>query len=164
MKSILLAAALFPLFVSAQDCKLVRDTDPYTKETKLSSGFITLQGGALGSLTIDADSKEIDFYFTVTDKCFNDQSTLFVFFEGTKTKGTYHNAGSMNCSGDFHVIFRNGASTNTQLQKLGTVKVTQFVFNNADKKPTTITLTPEEQDIFMKSASCVITEAKTLVK
>ena len=78
MKYITLAFFLAPLFLSAQDtaatvCKLVKETDPYTRETKLSSGFISLQGA---SLTIDADNKEIDFFFAVPDKCFPDLSTL----------------------------------------------------------------------------------------
>src|SRR5690349_22014929 len=104
MKYLLLLSMILPFSIQAQDCKLVRETDPYTKETKLSSGFVTLQGG---SLTIDADSKELDFFFVVPDKCFTDAATVLIYFEGSKNKTTYRNTGSMNCDGYFHFIFRN---------------------------------------------------------
>src|SRR5262245_55670248 len=113
MKVIIAVFLLLPLFIVAQDstgavCKLIRDTDPYTKEVKLSSGFMSLQGA---TLTIDADSKEIDFFFVIDGKCYEDESTVFIFFEGSKAKTTYRNTGSMNCDGYFHFIFRNGLST-----------------------------------------------------
>lgn len=156
-----MAGCLFPLFLSAQDCKISRETDPYTRETKLSSGFITLQGA---TVTIDADSKEIDFFFAIPDKCFSDESTVFIFFEGSKIKTTYRNAGSMNCDGYFHFKFRNGTATPTVVQKLGSQPVAQFVFTGNDKKQVAITLLPEQQKIFMTAASCISTEAKTLIK
>jgi hypothetical protein len=168
MKYFTLIIFLLPLFLEAQDsthapCKLIKETDPYTKETKLSSGFISLQAGA--SLTLDADGKEIDFFFTIPDECFTDASTVFIFFEGSKVKTTYRNSGSMNCEGNFHFIFRNGPVTPTVLQKLGTQKVASFVFTGDDKKkPTTISLLPDQQKIFMEIAACMATEAKTLIK
>ncbi len=168
MKYITLIVALLPLLLQAQEpadpvCKLIKETDPYTKETRLSSGFISLQTGA--SLTIDADSKEIDFFFTVPDECFTDASTVFIFFEGSKVKTTYRNSGSMNCEGYFHFIFRNGPVTPTVLQKLATQKVASFVFTGDDKKkPTTVSLLPDQQKIFMEIAACMATESKTLIK
>jgi hypothetical protein len=168
MKCISLIVFLSPLFLSAQapiatECKLIKETDPYTKETKFSSGFISLQMGV--SLTIDADSKEIDFFFTVPDECYTDASTVFIFFEGTKVKATYRNSGSMNCDGYFHFIFRNGAATPSGLQKLATQKVTSFVFTGNDKKkPKTISLLPDQQKTFMEITACMIAESKALIK
>ena len=168
MKYMSLIVFLLPFFLSAQEpiaigCKLIRETDPYTKETKLSSGFISLQMGA--SLTIDADSKEIDFFFTVPDECYTDASTAFIFFEGAKVKATYRNTGSMNCDGYFHFTFRNGVATPGGLQKLATQKVTSFVFTGDNKKkPDTISLLPDQQKIFMEIAACMIAESKTLIK
>lgn len=168
MKYVSLIFLLLPVFLSAQtqagaECKLIKETDPYTKDTKYSSGFISLQIGA--SLSIDADGKEIDFFFTIPDECYTDASTVFVFFEGTKVKATYRNSGSMNCDGYFHFNFRNGAATPAGLQKLATQKVSSFVFTGNDKKkPVTISLLPDQQKTFMEIASCMIAESKTLIK
>lgn len=161
MKFIWLIVFLFPVFLAAQDCKLITDKDPYTKETKLSTGFITLQGA---TVSIEADKTEIDFFFTVPDKCFNDNSTVLIYFEGSKTKTTFRNAGSMNCDGYFHFKFKNGQVTPTVLKNLSTKKVAQFIFNADEKKPFTVSLLADQQDIFMKGASCIADEAKTLIK
>lgn len=163
MKSIWLAAFLFPVFLSAQDCKVLKEQDPYTKEIKMSSGFISLQGA---SISVEADKGEIDFFFIVPDKCFNDATSLQIFFEGTRSKATFRNAGSMNCDGYFHFKFKNGTVTPTAVKNLASKKVVQFVFNlkDDDKKPITITLRPEQQDAIMKAAGCVSEEAKTLLK
>lgn len=161
MKLFLLAAAFLPLLATAQDCKVLRETDPYTKETRLSSGFISLQNV---SVTIDADKSEIDFFFTIEGKCFDDASTLVVFFEGTKVKGTYRNAGSMNCDGYFHFRTKNGTVTPATVKKLASQKITQMAFTAADKKQVVITLQPDQQDVFIQSANCVIEEARKLVK
>jgi len=166
MKYIVIIAFLLPLFIAAQDspataCKLIIETDPYTKEIKLSSGFISLQAA---SLTIDADNKEINFFFTVPDACFSDASTVFIFFEGSKTKTTYRNTGSMNCDGYFHFIFRNGLATPSVLQKLATQKTANFIFTGNDKKPVTVSLLPDQQKMLMESAACIISESKALIK
>ena len=166
MKGIVAVLLLSPLFVDAQDstaavCRLIRETDPYTKEVRLSSGFMDLQGA---TLTIDADSKEIDFFFVVDSKCFEDESTVFIFFEGNKAKTTYRNTGSMNCDGYFHFIFRNGASTPTMLQKLATQRVAHFIFTGNDKKAVTVDLLPDQQKTLMDITACLIAESKTLIK
>lgn len=161
MKPIFLSLFLFPLFAVAQDCKLIRETDPYTKETKISSGFITLQGA---SVTIDADSKEIDFFFALNDKCFNDASTVYIYFEGSKAKITYRNAGGMNCDGYFHFKYRNATGVNSVLQKLSTQPVAHFIFIGNDKKETTVDLLPDQQKMLMQATSCVVNEGKTLIK
>lgn len=166
MKYTILILFLFPLLLAAQDstvvleCKLAKDTDPYTKETRLSSGFITLQGA---SLTIDADKKEIDFFFAVPDKCFSDASTVFIFFEGSKVRTTYRNTGSLNCEGYFHFIFRNGTTEPTVLKKLATQKVANFVFTDNDKKTVIVSLLPDQQKILMESTACIIQESKKLL-
>ena len=53
MKKLFGLLFLLPFIGTAQDCKLIRETDPFTKETKISTGFIFVNGG---SLTIDADN------------------------------------------------------------------------------------------------------------
>lgn len=161
MKSFLIILLLLPLFISAQECKLVRETDPYTKETKLSSGFISLQQA---TLSVDADSKELDFFFVVDGKCFNDASTVFIYFEGSRAKTTYRNGGSMNCDGYFHFRFRNSTVIPTVVQKLSTQKVTQFIFTGNDKKEMIVSLLPEQQKILMEAVTCMAAEAKTLIK
>jgi hypothetical protein len=163
MKAFIIIVLLSPLFLAAQDCKLNREKDPYTKETKISTGFIQLDGA---SVTVDADSKEIDMLFSIEgiDKCFDNNSVAAIVFENTKVKMTMHNAGTMNCEGLFHFIFRNTASTNTQLQKLVTQKMTSIVFTGNGKKLTTITFSPEAQSALIALGTCLATEAKTLIK
>lgn len=149
--------------VISQDCKISRTTDPYTKEVRLSSGFVQLDGG---SITIDADSKEIDFLFSIKgiDKCYDNNSTAYIFFEGSKSKGSTRNGGSMNCEGLFHFIFRNSASTTSLLQRMMTQKITHIIFTGNNKKESTVTLGPDEQEAVKNFANCVVTEAKTLIK
>lgn len=166
MKRTLLSFLLLPLFMQAQDCKLVSDTDPYTKEKKLSTGFISLKGG---SITIDADSKEIDVMFSIqgADKCYDNNSTAEIYFEGLKSRTTSRNGGTMNCEGLFHFIFRNSRSTPvTLLKRMCTMKMTQVVFTGNDKKKTktTVTVNPETQEALMKLANCLVEEARGLIK
>lgn len=161
MKSAVLLFCFLPLFGLAQDCKLIKEKDPYTREMKTSTGFITLQGA---SVTVDADSKEIDFFFSIPGKCFNDASTVFIYLEGAKNKTTYRNAGSMNCDGYFHFKFKNSQATNTVLDKLSKQGVAHFIFTGTDKKEIAIDLLPAQQKIFMDAVSCLVTDAKTLIK
>ncbi|RYY55326.1 MAG: hypothetical protein EOO09_10870 [Chitinophagaceae bacterium] len=154
---VLLAAA--PALFS-QECKLLRDTDPYTKETRISTGFLSLQGA---TVNVEADPKELDFFFTVSDRCFEDQSTVFIFFEGSKTRTSYRNAGSMNCDGYFHFKYRNNQSSNTVLNKLSTMKVAQFVFTDRNGKEVVVALLPDQQQAFMEATACLVKEAKTLI-
>lgn len=164
MKKIVVAFALFPFVALAQDCDIKKETDQFTREAKLSTGFIKLQSSAL---SIDADKKEFDFFFNIegADKCFDDQSTLVVLFDGSKQRNTYRNTGSMNCEGLFHFTVRNGPETPFVVKRFSTIKVAQLIFttNNA-KKPTTITLTAPQQDALMKAAGCIAASAKELVK
>src|ERR1700687_2812503 len=105
MKFMVILFWFFPFGTGAQNCQINRETDPYTRETKMSTGFISLPEA---SVSIDADSREIDLFFTLSgnDKCFDNNSTALVFFEGTKAKMNYRNSGTMNCEGFFHITFR----------------------------------------------------------
>jgi hypothetical protein len=163
MKCIAAILFLIPLFASAQDCKVKRTTDPYTKELKMSSGAIQLQGA---TLSVDADAKEIDFFFSMDgkEKCFSSDATVVVVYEGTKMKGNFKNAGPMNCDGIFHLIFRNQATTPTLLQRFITQKIVSLQFNINPKTKITIDFSPEEQQSLMAKADCLIREAKTLIK
>lgn len=78
MRLIIVAALLLPFWGMTQDCKLHRDTDPYTKETKLSSGFMGIPGG---SVSIDADAREVDLFFVINEKCFVDGAMVQVFLK-----------------------------------------------------------------------------------
>jgi hypothetical protein len=163
MKLITFCALLvLPAGIFAQDCKLKKSIDPYTKETRLSTGFIKLDGAIL---SIEADSKEIDFVFTMnaTEKCFSDAANATVIYEGIKMKANYKNAGPVNCEGVFHIIFKNGVSTPTLLQRLVTQKITSIGFTGNDKSVTTITFQPEDQQKFMVLGDCLIKQAKTLL-
>lgn len=170
MKSKLFLLLLMPLFTVAQDttsvqCKLNSETDPFTKEIKLSTGFIPLDGG---SVTIDATAAEIDLLFAIdgggAERCFDNNSTAFIFFEGTKAKLTIRNGGTMNCEGLFHFIFRNTPATQTNMTKLATMKVNHIVFTATSKKEITVNLAPPDQELFMSLAKCLSEEAKKLIK
>lgn len=165
----LLAALLLPLLASAGDttgvnCKLIRETDPYTKETKLSTGFIGFNGA---SVTIDADSREIIFLFSIEGReiCFDNNSVADFYFEGIKSKTISRNAGTMNCEGLFQVIFKNSRNTpTTLLQRILTRKTTQVIFTGNSGKPMIITLSPKDQEALYTLANCLFNEAKTLLK
>ena len=163
MKCIIALILLVSATASAQDCKLNKETDPYTKETKLSTGFIFLDGA---SVTIDADSKEIDILFSIegNDKCFDDNSTAVIIFEGSKIKTSLRNNGTMNCEGLFHFIFKNSATTTSNLKKLSTQKITQITFTGNNKKVTIITVPPQEQQTLITLAACLVNDAKALIK
>jgi hypothetical protein len=79
MKFLFCSLFFLPFFSVAQDCKLSRETDPFTKETKISTGFLALDGG---SVTIDASSTEIDFLFSIegADRCYDNNCTAAIFF------------------------------------------------------------------------------------
>lgn len=168
MKQILISAFFFPLFAVSQDpvatrCKLNKETDPYTKETKLSTGFIFLRGG---SVTIDADSKEIDVLFSIegADKCFDNNSTAIIHFEGSKVKTSLRNGGTMNCEGLFHFIFKNSVNPIAALKKITTQKITHIIFTGNNKKESVVTIRPEEQQTLLTLAGCLVNDAKALIK
>lgn len=164
MRFFLSILLMLPLISLAQDCMLTRETDPFTKETKISTGFFALDGG---SVTIDATSTEIDFLFSIegADRCFDNNSTAAIFFEGPKLiKFNTRNGGSMNCEGLFHFIFKNTATPNTLLNRIMTQKINHIFFTGNNKKEVTITLTPNDQQALMALVTCLVNEAKTLIK
>jgi len=163
MKHLIFILLSLPLFSVGQDCKPRKSTDPYTKEVKLSSGFIKLDGL---SVSVHADSKEIDilFSFSAKEKCFNDAATVQVFFDSTKQKANFRNSGPMNCEGFFHVIFKNGQGTPSLLKRLYTQRITSLVFTGNNKEKTTITLDEEQQENVKKQIECIVIEGKTLLK
>ena len=163
MKYSLFVILLAPLCMQAQDCKLKRTTDPYTKEIKLSTGLIQLDAA---SLSIDADSKEIDFFFSMSgsEKCFDDASMAVVVYDSVRQKGNFKSGGPVNCEGFFHIIFKNTATTNTLLQRLITQKITSIQFNGTNKTKTLVMFSDDEKKMIMAKADCIIKEAKTLIK
>jgi hypothetical protein len=156
-----LAIGAFGGSLQAQDCTLLRETDPYTKLTRISSGFLDLSGA---SVTVDADKKEIDILFSFkTDRCFEDGSTAVISFTDTKLKLNLRHAGTMNCEGLFHFIFKNGPTVNYQLKKLATMKVNQIIFKDRNEKEIPVLLNSEMQEAFLRAVQCVSTEALTLL-
>jgi hypothetical protein len=163
MKYQLIIFLLFPACLQAQECKVKRTTDPYTKEIQISTGFIQLDGA---SLSINADSKEIDFFFSMDgkEKCFSDASSAVVNYEGKKMKATFKSNGPVNCDGIFHIIFKNAAAEPALLQRLITQKITSIQFNGNNKLQITVTISEEQQHAIMTKADCLMKEAKTLIK
>lgn len=162
MKKILGLLFLLPFTGIAQDCKLIRETDPFTKEIKISTGFIFIDGG---SLTIDADKKEVVVLFSIDGggKCFDNNSSASIIFDGLKSKSVARNGGTMNCEGLFQFVFRNSTSTTTLLQRLMTYKIASIVFTDSNKKESTLTVGPTEQEMIKKLATCLVNESKTLL-
>ena len=166
MKQFFSLLFFLPLFSVAQDCSLKKFKDQFSQEPKLSTGFMRF---ANGSLSVDADGKELDFLFSIPvsggdAKCYDDNSTVSFVFEGSKSKLNFKNSGTMNCDGLFHITFKNLATTPSPLQKLFAKKITTISLTGSNKVPTTITLSPEQQDLVMSKISCIVTEAKTLSK
>lgn len=164
MRYLLTVLFFAPLLLSAQDCKLIRETDPYTKQTRLTTGFVHVDGG---SISIDADSKEIIVLFSLDgpEKCFDDNSTAEVYFEGLKSKNQSRNQGTMNCEGLFQFVFRNTTGNpTTMLQRIMTKKITHIIFTGNGKKPVTVNIGPAEQESLVALATCLVNEAKGLIK
>jgi len=168
MKKIFCILFLLPLIISAQDtCQLKRETDPFTHETKISTGFVSfLSGGTRVSISIDGTKSEIDFFiwFTNDSKCFDDESTVQVNYEGDRLKANFKNTGSMNCEGAFHFSFRNTPATASNLKRLTDRKVASFHIVGANKTVADIVFTPEQKEKFMRMASCVVNASKVLIK
>src|SRR4051812_31277516 len=162
MKYLITVFLLLPLFTIAQDCKLKKGTDDITSRPTLSTGFIPFDDF---SLSMDANGKEIDFFFVVRlgSKCFDENSVVVATFEGKNQKQQYKNSGGMNCEGTIHMIFKNLAYTNSQLTKLATKKTVSIAFTDMNGKVNTVTLSPEQQKTLMDNAGCIATQAKTLI-
>ncbi|MCZ2459650.1 MAG: hypothetical protein LC128_08475 [Chitinophagales bacterium] len=163
MKRILLLfAVIFSVPAFSQDCTLQKDNDPVTNVPRISTGFFNLQ---VATLSIDADSKNIDFFFTVdnTGKCFDYSSLVVINFEGGRLRTTLKNSGTVNCEGYFHFTFRNGQTTPTQLLNLSTKKVVSLKFSGTNNAVTNVILNPQQQQLLMDLTACMIKESKTLL-
>jgi hypothetical protein len=137
---------LFPLYSLGQNCNLKTERDPYTKELKISTGFIKLNPEAGNiRLSIEATSTEIDFLFVLQDGkqslCFDKQSTATVFYDGTRLKSNIKNAGSMNCEGLFQFNFKNSESTPSLLKNLAERKLGSIKFTTTNKTEKEVLLT-----------------------
>ncbi|HVG42747.1 MAG TPA: hypothetical protein VM888_14140 [Chitinophagaceae bacterium] len=164
MKISFLLLFFIPILSNAQNCSIKKVKDGFTQENKLTTGFISIGSDRL---SIDANSKEIDFFFSLKSdkdsKCFDDASTVTILFEGDRLKSNFRSSGTMNCEGLFHFTLKNSNTTPTQLQNIINKKVKGFRFTNK-KVITDITLTPEQTQMLADAASCMATEAKTLIK
>ncbi|HTM94190.1 MAG TPA: hypothetical protein VL095_17335 [Flavisolibacter sp.] len=169
MKNIFIAAFfLLPFFAPAQDtCQLKTATDPFTHQTKISTGFIPFTAnGVQLSISVDATPTEIDFFlwFTKDQKCFDEASTIQVNFEGDRYRLNLKNTGSMNCQGAFHFSFKNSANTPPQLQRLLDKRVSSFRITGPNKTITEVSLSEEQKAQLHRMAACVVRDSKTLLK
>jgi hypothetical protein len=169
MKDLFLTLFLLPFFAISQDCKIKKEVDDFTHEAKITTGFVPFSKGLDQLLlSIDADSKEIQFFFAFKNagesKCFDNASTAVILFEGSKLKSNFKNSGSMNCEGLFHITFRNSITTPTVLQNLATKKVITIQLTGNGKKLTNILLSEEEKLMLMNMALCTNKESKALIK
>ncbi len=160
---------LLPLYSLGQNCNLKTERDPYTKELKISTGFIKLNPEAGNiRLSIEATSTEIDFLFVLQDGkqalCFDKQSTATVFYDGTRLKSNIRNAGSMNCEGLFSFNFKNSQSTPSILKNLAEKKLGSIKFTTSSKIEKEVLLTVEDQEAIMHLTTCILEEAKGLIK
>lgn len=175
MKYILTLILALPLFSLGQDqpaavpeCKIKKELDKFSQQPKLTTGFVTYNAGINKvMLSVDANSKEIDFFFVLNPgkegKCFDDQSTVVINFEGERTKLTYRNTGSMNCEGTFHFTFRNVVNTPSPLTKLSTKRITSIKFTGSDKRVYDVNFTGFEQQEIMDMVTCMILQSKSLI-
>jgi hypothetical protein len=167
MKTLLLLLLISPLISSAQDsCQLKRETDQFTHETRITTGFIPFNvSGIPLSISVDATKAEIDFFLWIRNdsKCFDENSTIQLIFEGDKLKSNFKNTGSMNCEGAFHFTFRNSKSTATQLKRMTEKRINSIKLTGNDKSVTEISFSEEQKQMLLKMATCVATQAKTLL-
>lgn len=169
MKNILVAVLfIVPFFASAQDtCQLKQTTDPFTHQTKISTGFVPFNSkGIQLSISVDATPTDIDFFlwFTGDQKCFDEMSAIQISFEGDRYKQNFRNTGSMNCEGAFHFVFKNVATTPTQLQRLADKKVNSLKITGSNKTVIDVVFTPEQKAAFARMVACVVRDSKTLKK
>jgi hypothetical protein len=165
-----LIAVLFmiPFFASAQDtCQLKKTTDPFTHQTKISTGFVAFNlNGTPLSISVDATNTDIDFFlwFTGAQKCFDDVSMIQINFEGDRYKQNFKNTGSMNCEGAFHFSFKNAANTSPQLQRLVDKKINSFHIIGPNKTITDVSFSQEQKQQLARMVGCVVRDSKALLK
>jgi hypothetical protein len=166
MKSLLLLVFLVPLFLSAQNCELKKEKDPFTQQPQLSTGFIRFSAwGGRFSLNMVADAKEVKLLFSLGEgNCFDDESSAALTFDGTRTKSTQRNATAMNCDGIFTIVFRNSTTTPSVLQKMTQQNLTSIFLTDNNKKKIDITLKDEEKQKIVEKLGCLVKEAKGLIQ
>ena len=167
MKTFLSILFFLPFIAQAQDsCRLKKETDEFTHQTRISTGFVPFNVNGLPlSISIDATKTEVDFFFWIRNesRCFDDASTAQVVFDGERLKANYKNTGSMNCEGAFHFTFKNSQTTPTQLKRLTDKKVSTIKLTGNDKTITEIVFSEEQKALLMKMANCVVNQAKGLL-
>jgi hypothetical protein len=168
LKSLLTLTAVLPLTAMAQDsCQLKRETDPFTHQQKISTGFVPFViNGKQVSISIDATDKEIDYFFWIQNDgaCFDTESTAQVNYEGDRLKASFKNTGSMNCDGAFHFTFRNLVNSPAHLARLSDKNVASIKLTGTGKTVTELSFTPEQREKLKRMTACVVREAKTLIK
>ena len=150
---------LVPVSLAAQECAIKKEKDQFTQQDRVTTGFIPLTNSRI---SVTADSKELDFFITAGDKCFDDASTVSLVFEDGRTKTQFRNSGSMNCQGLFHFTIRNTATSNGQLQRLENKKIKSMVLTNGPTV-TSILLNENQQQLLQSAIVCLSKEAKTLI-
>src|SRR5215212_3160278 len=104
MKYLFIILCCLPIGLYAQDCTLKKEKDQFSQQERLTTGFMQLTNCRL---SITADSKELDFFFSAgADKCFDENATLTVVYDDGHSKTNFRNTGSMNCEGLFHFTVR----------------------------------------------------------
>ena len=163
MKYFIAALLFFPLTAFAQDsCKLKTTRDIYTKQVKISTGFMDI---GTAKVSIEATKLDIDFLFSIgAGICFDDESTAAAYYVGSKVKTNLKNAGTMNCDGLFHLNFKNQANTQTFLQNFSVKLLSSIKFTDNTKKETIVEPTTDQQQQFKRAVTCIINEAKTLLQ
>src|SRR5215208_3586911 len=163
MKTFLFVLFFLPLFSSAQDtCKLRRETDPFTHQVKVSTGFIPfVANGVQLSVSVDATGSEIDFFLWLQNdsRCFDEASTVQINYEGDRLKANFKHTGSMNCEGAFHFTFRNTVATPSNLERLASKKISTIRLTGSNKTVTDIAFSEEQKQQLMRMVSCVVREA-----
>jgi hypothetical protein len=166
MKQFIFFLLLVPAFGFSQDCNIKKQKDKFSQEPIYSSGFMNFTSikGEKVSLSIEADSKEIRLLYSIKDNCFNDQSTLAITFDGSRSKSNQKNSSAMNCDGIFTIVFRNTASTSFALNKIATQKTSGMTFTGSNGQKIEVVLSEEEKTSLQQKAACLVNESKALIK
>ena len=92
------------------------------------------------------------------------KSNLCQFGVAAFHRGPATPADLISATRPFHFTFRNLAGTPSSLQRFATQKVNSISFTGNNKKITLVTLNEDQKVLLMKTAACLITESKTLLK
>jgi len=166
MKKWMLFFLLLPTFAFAQECKIRKEVDQFSQLPKLTSGMVRFNTDVPFQLSTDATKTDVTLIFLLKNagdaKCFDDESTLLLQFEGKGMKLTLRNAGPMNCDGYFHLNYRNSA-TSTQMKRLTNQKIATMTFISG-KTQTVVNLNEEQRTLLQTMISCIAVQAPTLLQ